>query len=373
VIGTRIRAQREWLGLTQEELSRSLGFNDRQTISAIETGRRRISIDELDKFSKILLKPVEFFLDPFQLADEASFAWQHNGLLPSMFDEYKPKAGRIIAVFRTLADGMGRQPPLLRRSLPLIKVDPYEHAVNAGERFAAEFNMGASPGAHLIEVMEREFGILVLMLDTPLEISSVLCHLPDLDAVIINRRNTRSCRFFSLARALFHFLTWDVMPPSLLENIALGPRGRVGRHADFFAQSLLMPRTLLTKFGPWSNLHHNDLAAKLNVISRWLGMNPSFLETRLVNGGFLPREAIKSLQYDGPCPLPDQDEIPPLFSSSFIQTIFAASHRGHMSLSRSAELLELTIEELKDIANQHEISLPPTRKSPQFLDKINHD
>lgn len=357
VIGLRIRAQREGLGLTQDELSRSLGFNDRQTVSAIETGKRRISIDELHEFSKILLKPIEFFVDPFQLAGEASFAWRHKGLLPSALDEYKPKVGRLIAVFRTLAERVGRHPPLLRRSLPLTKADAYERTSNAGERFAAEFNMGAFPGMHLIEVMEREFGVLVLMLDTPPEISSVLCHLPDLDAVIINRRNTRSCRFFSLARALFHFLTWDVMPPSLLENIALGPRGRVGRHADFFAQSLLMPRTLLTKFGPWSNLHHNDLAAKLNVVSRWLGMNPSFLETRLVNEGFLPREAIKSLQYDDPYPLLDGDDMPPLFSSIFIQTIFAASQLGHMSLSRSAELLELTIEELKDIANKHEISL----------------
>jgi transcriptional regulator with XRE-family HTH domain len=45
-IGTRIKALREQKGLSQEELARALGFKDRQTLSAIETGERRVTAEE---------------------------------------------------------------------------------------------------------------------------------------------------------------------------------------------------------------------------------------------------------------------------------------------------------------------------------------
>ena len=47
LIGARIRAKREDLGFSQEAVSRLLGFKDRQTLSAIENGERRVSADEL--------------------------------------------------------------------------------------------------------------------------------------------------------------------------------------------------------------------------------------------------------------------------------------------------------------------------------------
>ncbi|MEY4916580.1 MAG: hypothetical protein RL616_493, partial [Verrucomicrobiota bacterium] len=47
LFGTRIRALREARDLTQDQLADRLGFKDRQTLSAIETGDRRLSADEL--------------------------------------------------------------------------------------------------------------------------------------------------------------------------------------------------------------------------------------------------------------------------------------------------------------------------------------
>lgn len=38
----------------------------------------------------------------------------------------------------------------------------------AGERFVAEFDLGNTPVAGLAEIMERELGILVLMVDAPM-------------------------------------------------------------------------------------------------------------------------------------------------------------------------------------------------------------
>jgi len=47
LIGTRIKALREQKGLSQEDLARAFGFKDRQTLSAIETGERRVTAEEL--------------------------------------------------------------------------------------------------------------------------------------------------------------------------------------------------------------------------------------------------------------------------------------------------------------------------------------
>ena len=47
LIGARIKALREERKLSQDELARLFGFKDRQTVSAIETGERRVSAEEL--------------------------------------------------------------------------------------------------------------------------------------------------------------------------------------------------------------------------------------------------------------------------------------------------------------------------------------
>ena len=45
-LGKRIKTSREELRFTQDEMSRSMGFLDRQTLSAIETGVRDVSAED---------------------------------------------------------------------------------------------------------------------------------------------------------------------------------------------------------------------------------------------------------------------------------------------------------------------------------------
>src|SRR5207244_8559877 len=47
LIGARIKALREERKLSQDDLARIFGFKDRQTVSAIEIGERRLSAEEL--------------------------------------------------------------------------------------------------------------------------------------------------------------------------------------------------------------------------------------------------------------------------------------------------------------------------------------
>ena len=46
IVGLRIKIARTALHMTQEHLSKAIGFNDRQTLSDIENGKRLVSEDE---------------------------------------------------------------------------------------------------------------------------------------------------------------------------------------------------------------------------------------------------------------------------------------------------------------------------------------
>ena len=232
-IGKRIRALREERGLSQESLAEMFGFNDRQTVSAIETGARRVTAEELVLAVERLGTPLEYFTDPFLLAGEGRFSWRQSGVEVRQLEAYERKAGRWIGAFRALVPQVGREAPLMRRALGLVRRSSFEEAMRAGERFVAEFSLGDVPAVRLADVMERELGILALMVDAHRGISGAACRLPELDSVLIARHEVAGRRHFDLAHELFHLLTWDAMPPEYLEEARDGRQPRRAARQQF--------------------------------------------------------------------------------------------------------------------------------------------
>src|SRR5262245_4111398 len=122
LIGARIKALREERNLSQEDLARVFGFKDRQTVSAIETGERRVSAEELLIAVEKLGAPLDYFTDPFRLAGEGAFSWRRDprvGL--ESIKAFERVAGRWIAANRTLSGQVGQPASILRASLKLTK------------------------------------------------------------------------------------------------------------------------------------------------------------------------------------------------------------------------------------------------------------
>ena len=213
LIGARIRALREERNLSQDDLARLFGFKDRQTVSALENGERRVSAEELVLAVEKLGKPLDYFTDPFMLVGEGRFSWRQTDVAADSLSDYERNAGRWIAAYRTIAPQVGRKAPLLRRALGLSKYSSFEDAMKAGERFAADFELGDVPAVKLADVMAEKLSILVMMVDTLKGISGAACRLPELDSVLINRHEIVGRRHFDLAHELFHILTWEAMPP----------------------------------------------------------------------------------------------------------------------------------------------------------------
>ena len=355
-IGARLRAIRQRQGLSQDELIQSLGFNDRQTISAIETGVRNIKVQELLLIAEKLGVPFEYFTDPFRLDGEARFSWLQTSVSSEVLNEYETRASEWIGAFRTLAPKIGVNSPLIRPSLSLTKQSRFEDAMDAGERFVAEFNIGNAPARRLVEIMEDELNILVLMVDAEEGISGAACRLPELDTVLINRNNTVGQRNFGLVHELFHVLTFEALPPEHVESSNETGGDRVEQLANNFASAVLMPSSIVKQSGSWEDLDENSLIEKLNRIASEFEVTSSVLLWRLVSLGLLPKTTAYSipestLQNNGG--RLSGSATPPLFSKIFVEVLTEALNQGHISSRRAATLVGVPVEELPEIMHAH--------------------
>ncbi len=368
-IGPRIKALREQHGLTQEDLARVFGFKDRQTVSAIESGTRRLTADELLLVVKTFPVSLGYFTDPFLLIGEGKFSWRHSGLTDEELRDYEQRAGRWIAAWRHLAPQVGVATPLLRPSLPLRRSSSYEAAMGAGERFAAEFEIGPTPAPGLARVMEEELGILVLMVDAEPGISGAACRLPEVDVALIARGEVAGRRHFDLAHELFHLLTWRAMPPAHSERATTTGGSRTEQLANNFAGALLMPADAIRQYGPWSALDESSLVERLNHMADELHVTSSALRWRLVALKELSKSAATSLpeaalrnngrpsaeMKDGTI---EAEKLPPRFSKRFAEVMARAADKGLISLRRTAALLECPVEGVGDLFAEHGLKRP---------------
>ena len=355
-IGARIKALRLQRDLSQDALARVFGFKDRQTVSAIETGARALTAAELVVAVEKLGVGLDYFTDPFRLDGEAQFSWRQSDVAPARLLEYEQTAGRWIGAYRALSAEAGWRAPLMRRTLGLTKASRFEDAMVAGERFAAELELGPAPALRLASAMEAELGILVLMVDAHVGISGAACRLPELDTVLISRNEVIGRRHFDLAHELFHILTWDAMPPEHVEAASDFGGNRVEQLANNFAASVLMPSSTLGAFHDCARLDMDELIARLNTVADELHVTSSALRWRLAalkrmtkaKAQAIPESALRNNGHEpAPC------EPPPLFSKPFAESLAAALERGSISARHAASLCGLVLEELEDLFAAH--------------------
>jgi Zn-dependent peptidase ImmA (M78 family)/DNA-binding XRE family transcriptional regulator len=357
LIGARLKALREERKLSQDDLARVFGFKDRQTVSAIETGERKLSANELLTAVQKLSVPLDYFTDPFLLAGEGKFSWRQTNVSLTELNAYERVSSRWIAALRTLAPQVGKPGAFLRQSLKLTAKSSFEDAMAAGERFAADFDLGPVPSHRLIGVMEDKLAILVLMVDALSGISGAACRLTDLDVVLINRKEVAGRRHFDLVHELFHILTWDTMPPQHVEEASEYSKNRVEQLANNFASALLMPTTALDRLGPWDSDHIKRFLAAAEE----LGVTATALKWRLVATGRLdagvaksiPDKSLRSTARKG-----SERETPLPFSRPFIEVIALAIKEGRVSARKVADLLDTTIDQLLDLCKAYSVEAP---------------
>lgn len=68
-MAARLKEAREYLGLSQEEVAAALNI-PRPAISRIESGERKVEALELEQFSRLYTRPVQYFLSGVKAKEE---------------------------------------------------------------------------------------------------------------------------------------------------------------------------------------------------------------------------------------------------------------------------------------------------------------
>ncbi|UED34222.1 XRE family transcriptional regulator [Rhizobium ruizarguesonis] len=370
IIGSRFKALRERSSIKTSEVAQALGLEDDDSISAIENGDRQPSADNIVQAMRLFKVSLEMLTDPFLLVNEGQFSWRQSGVSGADLAEYERDAGRFIAAYRALSPTLGHTSPInsslaksaADRASRLVERSSFENAVSAAENLAETLRLGAIPAEGLPNAIERELGILVLMVDPTDGISGAACKLSDADVILINRRDVPGRRNFDLGHELFHILTWRAMPPAHIEDINELQRSRVEQLADNFASALLMPSSVIARYGDWNALGTQDLIAKLNSVADELRVTSSALRWRLVGLEKLSRASAKAvpderLRHNGK-DKPDSGDIPRLYAQSFVELFGKAIAEGKISIRRAAALLQLTIDDLSQLFISYNIDPP---------------
>ncbi len=343
--------------MPQAELSATLGFKDRQTLSAIEAGQRRVSPEELVAIAKATGKELEFFTDPFRLVGEGAFSYRAAGAGTKALNTFEERVGGWLALWRELGEARGETPSLLRPRLAINERSTFEEAQTAGEAVGQELKVGDVPAEKLVKAIEERFQLLVLKVDMPTGVSGAAVQLSTGDAILINRMEPPGRQAFDLAHELFHVLTWDALPPERVDR--LKPTGykqkRTEQLADNFAAALLMPKTELQP--KWDKLNHStELKAALLALAQHFRVSPQAVGWRLVALGWVKKADLhKTLAGNIAESMKAADE--PLFSRRFIERTAWGIERGEISVRRLLGLLELDLETFRNCCQSHGVKV----------------
>ncbi|MOA18989.1 hypothetical protein D3C78_1393390 [compost metagenome] len=182
-----------------------------------------------------------------------------------------------------------------------------------------------------------------------------------MNAIVVNRNEPQSRRNYDLAHELFHLLTWSTMPPPRFDNITpTSENKRVEQLAENFAAGLLMPAEVVIRYiDDAGGLPKGaGLVAWLNTTAQKLGVSAIALQWRLVNMNVLSRRervADELLRNNG---VAKKGHTPPKFGKRFMGVISWALESGHVSARRTAKLLDLTVDELSSVFEEHSLPKP---------------
>jgi Zn-dependent peptidase ImmA (M78 family)/DNA-binding XRE family transcriptional regulator len=357
LIGKRLKAAREQAGLTQQQLSARLGFNDRQTLAAIESGKRKVSADELLLAMQTLNRDLKYFTDPFRIDGEGSFSWRTSAESVEKIDEFESWAGRCLALYRNLATQEDVWTYPLR--LSLTTKSPYEDAHRAAEWLVNEWELGDIPAIKLEKAISERLRALVLYIDPPEGISGAAFRLPELSAILINRNEPAGRRSFDLAHELFHLLTWDTIKPDHSEyRDDSNKKKRSEQLANCFASALLMPESILQSW--WKQApHDNETEWHSWVIgsANRLHVTALALLWRFVQLEMLDKNTVIESEHWSVIHESEEDK-PRRFSLDFVKTLNQGLEEGRISVRRAAAVVGLSIDDLADLFREHSLEAP---------------
>lgn len=363
VLDKKIMAARQAAGFSITEAAQKLGFNNYQTLSAIEKGARKINAHELIMMARLYGRNLDYFLES-NVAPDPVPLWRKTR---------KTDVNQIQRQFLSFLENYSNLEHLLglkRRWKDVQKnydrddfsVNGFEQADKLGADIHNFLDLGSRPSLNLLNVLENKlrFKILHLSLGDGVSGASVVDNILGV-GILINAKDAPWRRNFDLAHELFHVITWNVFSPEEIgdgtKEIGNGTtKTRPEQYADIFASSLLLPKTHLLDALKETATNNKIRFVDIIELAKDFGVSSEAILWRLVNlkklkksqtQKVLDNPKFRDLDRNMRRKLYDSDS-PPKFPSRFISLACRCLLEGKISRGTFAEYLEIDRAEIDE-------------------------
>ena len=296
ILRKRVLEARETAGYSLTEAAKLLGFNNYQTLSAIERGTRNINANELSGMARFMAGIWTIFL---RKKTPDPLLWRKSA---------EADEKRIERQFLSFLENYSNLENLLdlkRRWKGIQKsydrADFLQRGFDLADRLGAEIakylRLGSRPASSLLNVLENDLRIKILHLPLDNGISGASVVDDRLGAgMLINANDVPWRRNFDLAHELFHIVTWSVFSR---EEIGDGTtKTKPEQFADAFASSLLLPGEQLLEALDEVTINNTIRLVDIIDLAKDFQVSTDAIFWRLVNLKVLKRETVENLIKD---------------------------------------------------------------------------
>lgn len=350
IIAAAVRARREALGMSQQELAAAVGFGSHQIVSDLERGRRDVKAWELAKIAEVLYVRLPELMGIEAGGDiRAPVFWRmgaptpdrprHEARLLERLDRYR----RVEQLL-----GVGEQAEVL----PEYPIDFGTASFSQVQRIASQtrrlMELGGRPAASLVAALEERFGVKLYFDDLGDGESAACVREAAGSAILMNRNEAPWRQRFSFAHELFHLVTWSSAMAAWPVRSSEPPwLERAEKLANVFAASLLLPgEDLREEFqSRFSDRAPSD--ADFVDMARSFGVSSEALLWRLKSLGLITEDFVHS-KLDSPdfrridrgSMVGHWQAAPPPLPDRLVRLVALAYQAGDLSRSTAAKYLE---------------------------------
>lgn len=350
-LGQILRDAREKIGLTLQEVAKLMEFKNYQTLSSIENGTRQIKAAELAKLAKVYYKDISYFLNPQQKEHPTLILWRSS----EENEKMKVKEQEFLKYCFNYSDlekrlGLEHKFKLLLCDADNYSTEDFSFAKvhELAKNYSDLMRLGPRPALVLQKVLEQKHNIKIVFLELE-ESGSAASAIGDFGAaILINSSEAPWRRNYDLAHELFHIITWKIFKNEKV-HIIKDEKSLLEKWADAFASNLLLPAEEVIDECK-SRVQDNKISEiDLVGIAKEFGVSTQALLWRLVRLNMLSEKDVKEAIEGGMIKEADRQERtsedwgeqPLAISERYVNLLFKAYQKGHISRGKVAEYLNV--------------------------------
>lgn len=249
-IGERLRLAREIAKLTQEEAAAVIDAA-RTTIVAIEQGKRRVRIDELQKLAAAYRTSANMILRRESV---------HLDMVPR-FRKLAQTEGKAVEGATRLLNHLVRAELELENALgvirprnyppeqPILPGDVRQQAEQDAQELRDWLGLGPGPVVDIVSILDMQLGIRVYVRRLDAKVAGLYAYDEAAGAcILLNQSHPRERLTYTAAHEIGHFISTRKESEVLTTDEK--PKSREERYADAFARCFLTPaRAVRQRFG----------------------------------------------------------------------------------------------------------------------------